>query len=435
MNILALPISPACFVCNVPATHTCKCDDDPSNSFYLCFTHLVEHLNREGNHEIKRFEFVQTEKFPVEVDEEALEGCNFNVRGHNRPITSIALTRKFLMTGEKDGIYKWNLKTTALVYRFVLNNQVWSVASYFSLVAAGLDNCSVLVYDINTYEQKFLHTEHSMPVLAVKFTVSGEYLISGCAEGVQVVYSVEDNTVYSKEKVHTDAILCVSVSFDSKYVVTGCKNGTVVVWSFVQKQTFSKIEDDKQPIAAVSFIDKDIFVYAGFSGIIRFWDVGNNTKPIPDILDPKRKLVSFVPTSDGEQLYVSDSNNRISKYKIDKKNSQLEEIMENQRYVIGLTLDQENKHLYVVWGGITVKVFKVEEKKTISFYKVIGHDKLVAVRLTKDKKYLVAAYMDGGISFFELNSGELAIDFEDFYAARDILGNYPELGVEFDPDE
>lgn len=435
MNNLVLPIGPACIVCKVPSTIKCTCDSGEYASTYLCEPHAIEHLNREGEHQMEIFKHNGREKFPIELDEETLESCYFKVSGHNRPITSIALARKFLITGEKDGIYKWDIKSKALLYKYVVNDQVWSVANYFSLAAAGLDNCSVLVFDINTYEQKFEYKVHEKPVLAVKFAVSGDYLISGCAQGVQVVYSIQDNKIYSKDNVHTDSILCISVSPESNFVVTGCKNGEVVIWSFEKKQTHFKLKDDNQAISAVSFIDRHIFVFGGFSGIIRFWNINGKIKSNPDIVQTKRKIVSFVASSDGKHLFVSDSNNRVSKYKIDleKKCNTLEQIMENLSYVVGLTLDQTNTYLYVIWGGITVKVF--DTTNIITLYKVIGHDKLVAVRKTNDRKYLVAAYMDGGISFFELNSGVLIKDFEDFYVARDMLENYPELGVEFDPDE
>lgn len=457
MNKSAFSLGNFCHVCRIPAQLRCLCEISDNITFYLCEEHLIDHLNRDGTHELEYLDEKESEKFPVELDESELESANFQVKGHTRPITSISLQGKYLISAEKDGIYKWNSKSQALVAHFRTNSQVWSVSNNRTYVAGGLDESSVVVLNFESFSQEFSHNEHQKPVIVVCFTKSAEYLISGCADGLQVVYSLENNSLYSKDKIHNEVILCMECTYDSKFVITGCKDGKIVVWDIEGKKLNHTIDTEKQAVTALSTSVEQVLVYGGFDGIIRFWDLENKKAKPQEIQLKKRKVLSLVFTSDGKNLFIADSNYRISKYRLGEREDErkkgkkeerkeekkeegkeenkcvLERFIENTSYVVGMILDHNNQNLYTVWGGITVKVF--DSKKGMNLIKNIGHDKLVSVKKTNDNKFLVCVYLDGAVTFFDSKSGLLVHDYPDFHSALEKFEEYPELGVTFDEDE
>ena len=440
MTELIQPRAHFCRECDVPAEYVCACE---SHLIYICQGHLERHLSRDNEHPIRVYNESEAPDFDIFDDIEALERSGIEVRGHSRPITSILVIGDELITSEKDGIYKWDIRDKSLIKRYPQPCQVWcmSYSKPSSLIAAGLDDGKLIILDSDSGQVKYSHTHHNRSIIQVKFNHQGNLVISGCNEGLLVIHSLERHKLVSKTKIfrRTCAIVAIAITHDDKYAVVSAfryeddpanfSKPRLVLWNIAESRKHCKV-DETETIVAIHCTSDNRIVYGGYEGCIRCYDVAMKKEEFKIDVE-KKKIYSIVVTNDSKFIYVSDNHNWINKYDLKTK----EDLSSNFDcdYLLGLTFDESEKKIYSILGGRSVRVFEADEE--ITRLNTIGHDLLVSVKITNDQNYIVGFYLNGGVIFFDSKSGTISNYYESFSEGWELFEKYPELGVQLDDEE
>jgi WD40 repeat protein len=321
-----------------------------------------------------------------------------------------------------------------------MKSQVWNIAilSSKNLLAAALENKSVEVLDFNTGEIKHSHEFHSNPVTQVKFTTDGKLLISACAGGNLVVYSLDSSDCMYDENIHTAPIVAMSISFDNKYTVTSSAIASdgVIIWDIercCKKFIYTNKEHFKEPIVSIFCTSTNTVVFGGYEGNVFILDYLTNKllKNEPKKIE-KRKIYSIIVKNDLSEIILADHHDWINRYSY----PDVEDIsgnFEDRNYLTGLVYDKNEERIFGISGGKSIREFINDEELTR--LGTIGHDTLVCVKITRDRKYLAGFYLDGGVVFYDPGSGKVEHYFESIGEAYQMIEEYPEFGIHLDDED
>jgi WD40 repeat protein len=409
----------------MPASVICTCKNQV---LPICDLHIISHIDEEGEHPLEVLTYSSHPKFNIELDEDDLEASNIQVRGHSRPITSIAVVEDFLFSGENDGLYKWSLEEASLISRHFTNCQVWSVSVSKSLqmVAGGLENHSIIIFDYFT-DVKLANFQFSTAVLCLKFSFDGNFLVSGCEDGLLSCFNPHSDYFVFSRNDYNEAIVVLDITHDNNYIVTASDNKKVRLLDAMTGMLVKDI-DSKFNVLDLKCTANNCVVYGGCQGILKVWDIKNEKMKSSDL---NYQIYSILVTRDCKYIIVVNQKRQMNKYEFEYLTEYFAMDDESGYYLNGLAFDDEERNIYAIVGGWTVKVYQNDENYPFRLKSMIGHDKLVCVKPTRDGKSLVAAYLNGGVNIFETISGKMVQSFNSFEDASEVWDEYQEMGVFF----
>jgi WD40 repeat protein len=253
----------------------------------------------------------------------------------------------------------------------------------------------------------------------------------------------------SKKKIFnaTSAIVAIAVTPDDQYAAVSAfmygedpsdfKEVTIVLWDLDKSTIHHSIKEPEpehefkpEPIVALYCTRTDQLVYGGYQGLIKCFNISKKKEEFRIEIE-KKKIYSILVTKDSRFMYVADNHNWINRYDFKTK----EDLSSNfdSDYLVGLIFDENEKKIYSILGGRTVRVFLADEE--ITRLNTIGHDLLVSVKATNDQIYIVGFYLNGGVIFFDSKSGTISRYYESFSEGWELFEKYSELGVKLDDEE
>ncbi|NDJ78127.1 MAG: WD40 repeat domain-containing protein, partial [Chloroflexi bacterium] len=143
---------------------------------------------------------------------------------------SAALT---ILTAREDGMVDlWNLGTGDHLRRFDAEAPVGSVA--FSpdgqLIFASTAAAEIIVWDVNTGEQRYRLSNHIGVVLVAQFTPDGRYIVSSSEDGTVRLWDLENGGQQIRELNNGLTISDMALTPDGTQVLTAADDTTVRLW-------------------------------------------------------------------------------------------------------------------------------------------------------------------------------------------------------------
>ncbi|KAF8309754.1 hypothetical protein DL93DRAFT_2230742 [Clavulina sp. PMI_390] len=173
--------------------------------------------------------------------------------------------------------------------------------SKYSVVAAGLEDGTILLWNCQTGEQYGQPlTGHTDSVVSMEFSPDGLVLASGSVDHTIRVWDVETQLVKGEPFIgHTDAVSSLAFSPDGAVLASASKDATIRLWSIhLQVANGDPLTGHNSAIYCVAFSPDGATLASGSSdNNIRLWDAGTCTakgKPLTGHSGPVHS-VAFSP--------------------------------------------------------------------------------------------------------------------------------------------
>jgi WD40 repeat protein len=141
------------------------------------------------------------------------------------------------------------------------------------LVAAGLADGSVLVWNTTTGRLETRYEPHRGSVLALD--VANGMLLTGAADGAAAVRNLQTGRTIALPGGHGNVVRAVDLSDDGRVAVTASADHTAKVWATADGRLISLLAGHDDVVADATFIDDARrVVTGGLDGTVRVWSSG-----------------------------------------------------------------------------------------------------------------------------------------------------------------
>lgn len=260
------------------------------------------------------------------------------------------------------------------------------------LIAFGLGDGSVRLFDIKEGKEFAKLRGHSKPVISVSFSSDGTLMATG--DEKIILWNLAALEEIHEFKGHDFIVNSLSFSSDSKFLASGDGSGVVKLWDVERREEIVTLEQRSSSTNSLAFSPDGSILACGHSqGLIRFFDI----RLLKEILefDAHSLSADSIQFSGDGSLLVGSSGDRV--ILLDVKN--MEEMGTTNEYMYGVnTLACSPIRIYDASGRLI---------RTLN----IGYQ-LAGFYITKDK----AAYWDGrneagehvasGIYFYNIQAGD-----------------------------
>ncbi|KAJ7628894.1 WD40-repeat-containing domain protein [Roridomyces roridus] len=250
------------------------------------------------------------------VENDRNDHGNLTLLGHTDIVNSVVFTpddRRVVSASHDGNIIAWdpNLKMSQEVGRIALSGiKVYSVAVSPKHIVAGLDDHSVRVWDLNTYQQLASLVGHTGIVRSV--TCSGNHaLISGSNDGSIRVWDADTFSPVGEPLMgHEGQVLAVAISSDGTLIASGSYDEKVRIWDLQSQELLGvPLTGHIDPVTCVAFSwDKTILVSGSDDWKILLWDVQSGNRIGRVLEDHLLNIRGVAFSPDGKYLVSSDND-------------------------------------------------------------------------------------------------------------------------------
>ncbi len=147
-------------------------------------------------------------------------------------------------------------------------------------VAVGFSDCSIQIFDMNTFLPLHHIKAHQNSVFALQFSPCGKYLISGSRDAHLKIWNVSDNfTIYRDIVAHLYALNDISYSQNGEYFATCSMDKSIKIWDSETFQLLKVIDKSRHAghatsVNTISWTDfNDYLLSAGDDKFISVWEL------------------------------------------------------------------------------------------------------------------------------------------------------------------
>ena len=196
-----------------------------------------------------------------------------------------------LASGSDDKRVKvWNLESRNLAQsagnQVELRNLVYSTEehdgkvlvldTFTNIIASGTSAGTIYIWDGATLLNK-LTVKNESPVLALKFSHNGKFLISNEAEKYLTFWNLDKNSRETSIFVSNERVNALALSQDSSFVASASDDDCVAVWQLKRILEHSTLSDHKGPVTSLATSSsQNIFITGSADHSVHLW---NPNKP------------------------------------------------------------------------------------------------------------------------------------------------------------
>jgi len=202
--------------------------------------------------------------------------------GHTQPVQCVALSHdgRHVLSGSNDHqIISWDVSTGQEESRVAAGEAVLALAlTSDGGGVAGLWNHTIMGFNRETRDRRFLLTGHTGPVSALALTSDGRHVVSGSDDRTVKVWDLSRMAARDVPQ-HTDWVQKVVISSDRKRVVSASIDGTAKVWNFHTYQEQTTLMGHTQGVFVLDISpDARFAVTASTDYTTRVWDITDGSE-------------------------------------------------------------------------------------------------------------------------------------------------------------
>lgn len=172
------------------------------------------------------------------------------------------------------------------------------------VLAAGLADGTVYIYDLQTGDEKQALDDHAVPVESVAFSPDGNWLATGDQEGRIMVWDTLDWTPYTLDA-HADGVKALAFSPENTTLASGADDNTVIIWNLAdpEKPTHQELYTTSAGVRSLGWSTNNVLAWGLADGRMEILDIETfEISPLPG----HAAAVTGVSWADGRLVSVAE---------------------------------------------------------------------------------------------------------------------------------
>ncbi len=360
----------------------------------------------------------------------------YQLGGHRSTIYKMAFSPDSSMlvsVGSYDrGIRIWRMSDGRLRRAIRAPSPVWSVSvsTDNKTLATGLDNSTIMLWDIRSGKSTKTMTGHSARVRSVAFGPNGKRLISGSDDNRLRLWNLSTGKTIRAYLCGGD-IYTLGFSPDGKTLAGGCTDRTVRVWD-ASSATQKHILRHQAIVSSVRWSGDSKYLLSGsYAKTLRIWDANTGNEVRSIFTDQKvRALVAYDPAGK-VMAYVAVNTNDILLVRL-SDNKLLFTLKGHTRHITDISVSQNGQYLVSGSADGTAKVWRLSDGKMV--YDLKRHkDMVFSVAIDPNNKWIATGGQDNTLNLWQLSDGKWSKEIKVSQGVRAVAwnsdGRYIALGV------
>eukprot|EP00002_Diphylleia_rotans_P025215 TRINITY_DN4985_c0_g1_i3.p1 TRINITY_DN4985_c0_g1~~TRINITY_DN4985_c0_g1_i3.p1 ORF type:complete len:320 (+),score=51.86 TRINITY_DN4985_c0_g1_i3:1030-1989(+) len=148
-------------------------------------------------------------------------------------------------------------------------------------LAAGAEDRTVKVWDINNRRTKHVFSGHELDIYSLDFSPDGRIIVSGSGDRKTKVWNLEKaellHTLHGDDTGPRDGVTSVSISSDGRLVACGSLDRVVRIWDLQTGHLKDRLEGHEDSVYSVAFSPDGTRIASGsLDTTVKIWDIGGS---------------------------------------------------------------------------------------------------------------------------------------------------------------
>jgi periodic tryptophan protein 2 len=300
-------------------------------------------------------------------------------------------------------LFSWGWRLTN---RFMLTHSVAKMTSVnyqktLAILVAGFSDGTVELYSLPNHIKILTLHVAKVPITAVSFLNTGNWLVLGCARSAQMsVFEWRSNLCILNQRGHLGFLTAIAYSSSATYFATGSSCGEGKVWYAESGRCVASYNKHTRLVTGIKFLStsENIVASSSLDGTVRLFDIANKKNFRTFIPPTKTQLISIAVDKSGD-IICAGGKEEFSIFLWSLNENKLLQILTGHRGPISsLVYDPESDLVVSGSWDCTIRIWKmlgIRELKDI----IHEEHEVTALAIRPDKRQLALATSDGSLYF------------------------------------
>ncbi len=176
------------------------------------------------------------------------------------------------------------------------------------IIAVGLEDRSVVLWDTTAGRPVRTLTGHDKPVQAVAFAPDGKHLVSGSVDTTAILWNIETGTRLRTFKGHAGPVVSVAIAPDGTKILTGSPDGAAILWDAHTGERVHTLKS-KEVLGVAISPDGTTLATASGDATATLWDAVSG-RPKVVLRGHSEGVICVTFSADGDRVLTGSSENR-----------------------------------------------------------------------------------------------------------------------------